>query len=102
MEEVSQAGRTVLFVSHNMQSIQRLCTCGMLLNSGQLTAIGDKQDIINQYMAGEQDTVSPNAWIDVTQAVHRGSGQARFAAFQYRVAQQSTLVQPFPDCSCDI
>lgn len=37
MEQVGQDGRTVLFVSHNMAAVQRLCTTGMLLFSGKLS-----------------------------------------------------------------
>jgi len=36
MDEVAQRGRTVIFVSHNMSAIQRLCTRGILVHQGRL------------------------------------------------------------------
>jgi lipopolysaccharide transport system ATP-binding protein len=43
MSDVAKEGRTVLFVSHNMNSIEQLCTRVLLLNSGQL--IRDDQNV---------------------------------------------------------
>lgn len=52
MHDVSQKdGRTVLFVSHNMASIRRLCTRGLLLKSGQIEFIGSINDTIKQYLS---------------------------------------------------
>src|SRR5438132_2793242 len=41
MSEVADGGRTVLFVSHNMGSIQRLCTKAMILSFGGVISISD-------------------------------------------------------------
>jgi lipopolysaccharide transport system ATP-binding protein len=50
MNEVGQKeGRTVLFVSHNLQSIKSLCNTGMLLAKGALINISNIDDIIKQY-----------------------------------------------------
>ncbi|MCW5901930.1 MAG: ATP-binding cassette domain-containing protein [Cyclobacteriaceae bacterium] len=50
MEEVSNAGRTVLFVSHNMASVQKLCTSGLILESGRKRHEGPILDIIERYL----------------------------------------------------
>lgn len=51
MQDLSQGqGRTVLFVSHNMTSIQNLCTRALLLENGQLEMIGNTGDILNRYL----------------------------------------------------
>lgn len=51
MQEVSQGqGRTVLFVSHNIGSIQRLCQKGILLKDGQIDFYGNIEDTITRYM----------------------------------------------------
>ncbi|OMP31798.1 ABC transporter ATP-binding protein [Mangrovimonas sp. DI 80] len=51
MKEISSGGgRTVLFVSHNMASIQNLCDRGLLLKNGQVEFIGDIEDTITQYL----------------------------------------------------
>jgi lipopolysaccharide transport system ATP-binding protein len=51
MSEVAQEGRTVLFVSHNMQAIRRLCRTGMLLQHGKKVAEGDAETVIRGYLA---------------------------------------------------
>jgi homopolymeric O-antigen transport system ATP-binding protein len=50
MEDVSTGGRTVLFVSHNMGSINRLCNRAVLLRKGEVTAVGPTASVINKYM----------------------------------------------------
>lgn len=53
MEEVSQQGRTVLFVSHNMGAVRSLCSRGLLLDEGSLV-IDDKVDaVINTYLSSK-------------------------------------------------
>lgn len=50
MQDVSQGeGRTVLFVSHNMDSVQRLCKRGILLKNGMLDYQGNIEDTIAAY-----------------------------------------------------
>jgi lipopolysaccharide transport system ATP-binding protein len=54
MKDVSQGqGRTVLFVSHNMQSMQRLCTRGVLLEKGMVKYMGTISDTISTYLTTE-------------------------------------------------
>jgi lipopolysaccharide transport system ATP-binding protein len=50
MGEISKGdGRTILFVSHNMNSIQNLCKTGMLITNGMITSTGRINDVINNY-----------------------------------------------------
>lgn len=52
MQDVSRGeGRTVLFVSHNMASIQNLCKTGILLEKGSIKATGMVEDVINAYIS---------------------------------------------------
>ena len=60
MGEVAKQGRTVLFVSHNMGSIGRLCQSGMLLDKGRIIFRGDITETIARYT---QDATSSNAEI---------------------------------------
>ena len=54
MQDVSRGeGRTVLFVSHNMVSMQRLCTRGVLLDKGQVSYMGNISDTVAHYLSGE-------------------------------------------------
>jgi ABC-type polysaccharide/polyol phosphate transport system ATPase subunit len=50
MDEVTQGGRTILFVSHNMNSIQQLCSQAVVLNSGKVDMIGPMINAIGHYM----------------------------------------------------
>lgn len=51
MKDVSSnEGRTVLFVSHNMQAISSLCKAAILLEKGQITYLGSPIEAINQYL----------------------------------------------------
>lgn len=50
MQDVSRGeGRTVLFVSHNMNSIRILCNNGIVLKNGRIDYIGTSQECINYY-----------------------------------------------------
>ena len=51
MQDVSKGeGRTVLFVSHNMNSIQQLCKTGILLDNGRIAYSGSIGETIRQYL----------------------------------------------------
>lgn len=59
MSEVAGEGRTVLFVSHNMEAIRRLCTRGVLLEDGRLVENADVETVINRYLStnlGNEET----------------------------------------------
>lgn len=51
MNDVSQEGRTILFVSHEMNAIRRLCRRALWLDEGQVRALGEVQDVVRQYEA---------------------------------------------------
>ncbi|MEQ9298387.1 MAG: ABC transporter ATP-binding protein [Cyclobacteriaceae bacterium] len=56
MEDVAGQGRTVLFVSHNMESVERLCSRALLLENGLKSMDGSVETIISGYMSkGESD-----------------------------------------------
>jgi lipopolysaccharide transport system ATP-binding protein len=51
MKDVSQGqGRTVLFVSHQMDAVSKLCKKSILLKNGNIAAIGDTREIIQTYL----------------------------------------------------
>jgi lipopolysaccharide transport system ATP-binding protein len=52
MGDVAKEGRTVLFVSHNMAAIQKLCPRSILLQEGRLSINGESTDVIRQYLGG--------------------------------------------------
>ena len=53
MKSVTErGGRTVLFVSHNMEAVQNLCSHALLMENGQLDQVGKVQDVVAHYMKG--------------------------------------------------
>ena len=62
-EVSSQGGRTVLFVSHNMAAVKRLCQKGIVLKDGQLHFKGTADDAISEYISScvEQNEILPIA-----------------------------------------
>jgi len=63
MEEVSKEhGRTILFVSHNMSYISSLCTKGILLNNGKMTASGNVSDVISTYVSDVANRTARQTW----------------------------------------
>ncbi len=62
MQDVSGEGRTVLFVSHNMPSVARLCDRGILLNKGQVVQDGKVEEIISAYLSSGSGVTSERTW----------------------------------------
>jgi lipopolysaccharide transport system ATP-binding protein len=52
MQTVASGGRTVLFVSHNMAAVSRLCSRGILLSHGGVTADGPVSKVVAAYIGG--------------------------------------------------
>src|SRR6266571_8192633 len=52
MGDVARGGRTVLFVSHNMEAIRALCQRGILLRDGEIAADGEADNVVEAYFAG--------------------------------------------------
>ncbi len=52
MSEVAREGRTVLFVSHNMQAVRALCRRAILLERGRVVVDGETDTVVRRYLAG--------------------------------------------------
>jgi lipopolysaccharide transport system ATP-binding protein len=50
MSDVTQQGRTILLVSHNMTAVLNICSKGLLLSAGRVCVLGDASDCVRQYM----------------------------------------------------
>ena len=53
MDEVASMGRTILFVSHNLDSIRRICNRGILMQKGNITVQGTSVDAVESYLESE-------------------------------------------------
>ena len=68
MSEVSQGGRTVIFVSHNMAAVQNLCHRGVVLAHGRLSFAGTAKDAIDYYLHSVSGEGSHGHVIDMSNA----------------------------------
>ncbi len=59
MEEITgKAGRTVLFVSHNMSAVEKLCQKSILLEKGSVVMVGETRKVIAHYLKREYEKSS--------------------------------------------
>jgi lipopolysaccharide transport system ATP-binding protein len=81
MEDVAtKEGRTILFVSHNMAAVEKLCRHGIVLDRGEIGYIGRQTDAITHYLKNVSGIVSSlEKRID-----RKGSGEVRVVAIEFR------------------
>ena len=51
MNQFKTEGKTIIFVSHALDTVQELCQRAMLLNEGRIITMGDAEKVINDYRA---------------------------------------------------
>ena len=64
MNEVAGHGRTVLFVSHDMNAVMRLCPRAILLDQGRITADGSSAEVTQIYLHSDHGTIAERVWSD--------------------------------------
>lgn len=64
MQGVGETGRTVLFVSHNMPAITRLCPRTVLLDGGTVLCDGSSPDVVSKYLSSGIGTTASRTWED--------------------------------------
>ena len=62
LQDVGDGGRTVIFVSHNMTTITRLCDRAILLEHGNVANDGPVADVVANYMHSEMGTTAARQW----------------------------------------
>jgi ABC-type polysaccharide/polyol phosphate transport system ATPase subunit len=102
MEDVAMGGRTVLFVSHNMNAVQRLCPRSIMLDRGHLVANGSTPDVVTRYLSSSAGAITPASWIDLTVMGRRGTGRARFTAIWYGSDNEALEFQPYTNGPLDV
>lgn len=68
MQDVGRQGRTVLFVSHNMPAITRLCPRTILLDAGRVIADGPSSQIVGAYLSSGLGSTAVRVWPDLNTA----------------------------------
>jgi lipopolysaccharide transport system ATP-binding protein len=94
MGDVVREGRTVLFVSHNMTALKRLCRRAVWLVDGKLAAEGDVEDVVGRYLSDRANFVLERSWEDPT--VAPGNSKVRLKRVVLRPASLPLTVRtPF-------
>jgi len=65
MSDIAGQGRTVLFVSHNMNAVERLCRKVLMLRAGRVLKYSeDVPGVVKDYLFGELDPIDMGQWIN--------------------------------------
>ena len=68
MHEIRSRGRTILFVSHTMPAVTRLCDRAILLEKGRIIADGPAPEIVSDYLGSSWNVSSVRQWLDSEEA----------------------------------
>ena len=68
MSDVASHGRTIIFVSHNMQAVQSLCKTAIYLKAGQIADLGATDKVINNYLSREVTSRIAVTWDNENEA----------------------------------
>jgi lipopolysaccharide transport system ATP-binding protein len=88
MEDVRQHGRTVLFVSHNMTAVSRLCERAILISDGSVQKDGPVADVVSTYLASSLSKTAWRQWPDPGTAP--GNEVARLRGVRVRTEEGAT------------
>ena len=76
-DATNEEGRTVLYVSHNMNTIRQLCTRCVVLDHGKLIFNGDVEEAIEVYMAQDKDDLQTNYEYTDLQRPQKGNNKVQ-------------------------
>ena len=83
MQDIGQEGRTVLFVSHSMPAITRLCERAILLDEGRVVEDGHSHQVVSTYLNAGLGMTAAREWSDSARAP--GGEVARLRAVRVRM-----------------
>jgi len=93
IEEMTQSGRTVVFVSHDVNSVARLCRRAVVLRKGSVEYVGDVRPAIDHYL-GDQQLVHGGGRLDLVP--REGNGTVRFLEAQLSGEDGGAIVSGGP------
>ena len=101
MESIARGGRTVLFVSHQMSAVQKLCRKCLLFDKGRLDSYGPKDEVIAQYLSRSAGRTQPGEWVKLPLS-RNGGREARFVSVRFRSPDARMADHPYPDGPLDV
>jgi lipopolysaccharide transport system ATP-binding protein len=88
MEDVTNQGRTVLFVSHNMAAIQKLCQKTAMLKDGIIKSFGLTDSVVSKYLSDNSERME----MPLSERTdRRGNGNFLFTSIEFLNANQQIL-----------
>jgi lipopolysaccharide transport system ATP-binding protein len=96
MDRVARDGRAILFVSHNLDAVQRLCSRCLYIDKGTLVRDGPVASVISAYRSASAERPGPGVWMDLTATDRQGSGEARFTAARFSSRDGDEAGNPCP------
>ncbi|HYU97744.1 MAG TPA: polysaccharide ABC transporter ATP-binding protein [Pyrinomonadaceae bacterium] len=89
MHEIRQQGRTILFVSHDMAAITRLCKRVVLLEHGKVTFDGEAHEVVKRYLSSSLKSGASREWTD--QQAAPGDRVVRLRRVRVRTEEGETI-----------
>ncbi|GAB3182060.1 ABC transporter ATP-binding protein [Telluribacter humicola] len=90
MRDVSESGRTILFVSHNLVAVQALCNKAFFFEKGTLVDQGDTTHIVTTYLSKISQKNLERQWNSIDEAP--GNDQVRIKSFKLIPEYQDNLM----------
>jgi lipopolysaccharide transport system ATP-binding protein len=90
MQEIASQDRTVLFVSHNLGLIRRLCRRGLLFEGGSVAFDGSADAAVTSYLRSLQESAQTEL---IDRAARRGSGRVRLAGIEMATPEGSQVLE---------
>jgi len=82
MEAIGEEGRTILFVSHNMPAVTRMCHRVLMVEQGQIVMDGSPHEVVSTYLRSGKGKESAIEWNDLSGAP--GADIARLRSISIR------------------
>ena len=102
MRDVGESGRTVIFVSHDMQSITRLCKRVIWLKDGELRSDGEARHIVGEYLHEQSQTGAEKIWDDPESAPGNEVVKLRAARVRTDAGEISSAIDIRHDVSIEL
>lgn len=92
MHEIRQEGRTILFVSHAMSAVTRLCERVMLLDHGRVVRDGSAQEVVNEYLGTSWNVTAEREWAATNEAPGNEIARLRSARVRDEKGQTTAAI----------
>lgn len=89
MHAIMQEGRTILFVSHSMSAVSRLCKRVIMLDQGSIVHDGPAPQVVNAYLGSSWSALAEREWPDVTESP--GNEVVRLRSVRVRTEEGQTV-----------